>query len=176
MKDGAIHVALIENPHPGSVGAISNRLIEEFGAAVSILDTPIDPATAFDPHRRQYNAVTLLEELCRVATDDDTRILGITGLDLFVPPLAFVFGEAPLNDRAAIVSSFRLRPEFYGLARDDRLTLERLRKFCIHMVGHTYGLTHCEDYRCAVHASTSVEDIDVRMESLCNSCRSALSG
>jgi archaemetzincin len=49
----------------------------------------------------------------------------------------------------------------------DRYAVER-------ELGHTFGLVHCDDYRCVMHASTYVEDVDVKGASFCPSCRGAI--
>jgi len=53
-------------------------------------------------------------------------------VDLYIPILTFVFGEAQLTDTGALVSTHRLRPEFYGMPQDPRLVQERLLKEAIH--------------------------------------------
>ncbi|MBI4462937.1 MAG: archemetzincin, partial [Acidobacteria bacterium] len=65
------------------------------------------------------------------------RLLGITALDLYVPVLTFVFGEAQLSGRCALVSAHRLREEFYGLPPSNDLFHERLVKEAVHELGHT---------------------------------------
>lgn len=74
----------------------------------------------------------------------------------------------------AVVSTFRLRQEFYGWERDDALLRERLLKECIHELGHTLNLRHCQDYQCAMASSRSVEWIDLRDNQLCEACRCEL--
>ena len=71
----------------------------------------------------------------------------------------------------AVVSVHRLRQEFYGLDRDDALLRRRLIKESIHEIGHTLGLRHCQDYSCVMASSHSVEWIDLRESTLCDSCR-----
>jgi archaemetzincin len=72
----------------------------------------------------------------------------------------------------AVVSVHRLRQEFYGLDRDDAVLRRRLIKESIHEIGHTLGLRHCQDYSCVMASSHSVEWIDLRDSTLCDSCRS----
>jgi archaemetzincin len=127
-------------------------------------------ATAYDKVRGQYNSTTLLAALLGVPPPG-ARILGITGVDLFIPVLTFVFGEAQLDGQAAVASSYRLRNSYYGLPSDESLTLERLMKECVHELGHTFGLKHCTDFRCVMRASTNVEEIDIKGGSLCRPCR-----
>ena len=71
-----------------------------------------------------------------------------------------------------MVSSHRLRQEFYGLPADPRLLHERLLKEAVHELGHTLNLSHCEDYQCAMAPSHGVEWIDLKSPTYCPTCRS----
>src|SRR5262249_11409644 len=102
------------------------------------------------------------------------RILAVTSLDLFVPVLTFVFGEAQLAGACAVVSLHRLREEVYGLPPNPGLLEERLLKEAVHELGHTYGLRHCEDWRCVMTSSHAVEFLDVKSNDLCRRCRQAV--
>src|SRR3989304_650605 len=86
----------------------------------------ISPQFAREPARGQYNSSLILAELFRRRTDPPVRILGVTDVDLFAPVLTYVFGEAQMRGPAAVVSTFRLRPELYGLAPDPQLLSRRL--------------------------------------------------
>ena len=68
-------------------------------------------------------------------------MLGVTDRDLFIPILTYVFGEAQLGGRAAVVSTARLVEdvELFG----PQLLVERLAKEAVHEVGHAFGLLHC---------------------------------
>jgi archaemetzincin len=125
---------------------------------------------AYNISRGQSNSSVVLTELQRVFPDFGGKLLGVTSVDLFIPVLTFVFGEAQLNDRACVASGCRLHEEFYGMAPNERLFRERLLKECIHELGHTFGLLHCHDYNCVMHSSTSVDEIDVKGAHLCPSC------
>ena len=98
------------------------------------------------------------------------RALGVTALDLFIPALSFVFGEAQLGGTAAVVSLHRLRAESYGLRPDPALLFERLVKEALHELGHTHGLVHCQSFDCVMRSSTYVEDIDQKPQLFCDSC------
>jgi archaemetzincin len=63
----------------------------------------------------------------------------------------------------------------YGLPPDPGLLAARLEKEAIHEVGHTLGLVHCTDGACVMHASTYVEEIDLKDAQFCASCRPAVS-
>ena len=72
-------------------------------------------------------------------------ILGVTDVDLAIPMLSFLFGQAQLDGRVAVVSLCRLHQEFYGLPADRGLLRERTVKEVLHELGHTFGLAHCSD-------------------------------
>jgi archaemetzincin len=49
---------------------------------------------------------------------------------------------------------------------------QRLLKECVHELGHTLDLRHCQEYSCVMASSHAVEWIDLRGSTLCDSCRS----
>jgi archaemetzincin len=101
-------------------------------------------------------------------------MLGVTAVDLYIPILTFVFGEAQMAGPCAVVSAHRLRQEFYGLPPDPDLLRHRLLKESVHEIGHTLNLTHCEDYTCVMAPSHAVEWIDLKESSLCAACHSQI--
>jgi len=154
------------------------ELLEHLASALArIFRTPcrirpemLDVGPAFDSRRGQYYSTAILQKIER-ETDPDARILGVTGCDLFVPVLTFVFGEAQLDGNCAIVSTARLTDEFYGLPERAELLRERLVKEAAHELGHTFGLRHCADWRCVMSSSHAVERLDVKTAEFCRSCR-----
>jgi len=91
-------------------------------------------------------------------------------VDLFIPVLTFVFGEAQLNGRAAIVSFHRLDSQVYGLPPNPNLLLARLFKESIHEMGHTFNLLHCHVNQCVMGSSSTVDGVDLKSARFCNSC------
>ena len=91
-------------------------------------------------------------------------------MDLFIPILTYVFGEARIGGRVAIFSATRLKQEFYGLPQDQVLFYERCEKEALHELGHTFGLVHCPFYDCVMHYSNSIEDVDVKNATWCRDC------
>ena len=77
------------------------------------------------------------------------RVLGVTDVDLAIPMLSFLFGQAQFDGPVAVVSLCRLHQEFYGLPRRRRLLRERTVKEVLHELGHTFGLVHCAEPTCA---------------------------
>jgi len=140
------------------------------GSPTRVSRVSLDIDRYFASERGQYNATLILAGLLRHLPDQASKIVGITGVDLFIPVLTFVFGQAQLDGPGAVVSAFRLRNEYYGLPADEGLRFERTAKEVVHELGHTFGLIHCDDHRCVMHASTYVEDVDVKGASFCPGC------
>jgi len=134
------------------------------------------PGNALDRNRLQYSSAQILRKIIELCPPDAKRIIGITEVDLFVPVLTFVFGQAQLDGIAAIVSTCRLRPEFYGLTPSMRITLERLDKEITHELGHTFGLTHCHNSACVMYFSNSIREIDNKRAEFCGACARMLAG
>jgi archaemetzincin len=125
-------------------------------------------------NRQQYCSTEILARLIERAPCAGSGLLGLTCFDLYIPMLTFVFGEAQLKGSCAIVSTHRLRQEFYGLPPDARLLRERLLKEAVHELGHTFGLRHCADHECVMAASHAVEWIDVKTCRFCSTCRTTV--
>ena len=171
-----IRVVPIRVTVAGAESWVAERLRSVFGTEAGVWTPGVDHRVAFDPQRGQYNSTILLRELLDVLPSRETKVVGITSLDLFIPVLTYVFGEAQLDGHVAIASTHRLRNEFYGLPPDPGAVLQRLEKEVVHELGHTFNLTHCADYRCVMHASTFVEDIDLKGADFCRACRRTLEG
>lgn len=145
-----------------------------FGLPVRRMERIPVPAHALDPTRGQYSAVLTMKVLIRACPRDATRFLAVTACDLFIPMLSFVFGQAQMEGRIALVSVARLRQEFYGLPANTELTLGRLTKEVVHEVGHTFGLVHCLDSSCPMSLSTGIRQVDQKRTGFCGSCRTLL--
>jgi archaemetzincin len=167
------------------LGKVSRKHLEVLAESLTTtLQVPCSPAaegldieSAYDALRGQYHSTAILSQIRDALHNADTRLLGVTDADLFVPIFTFVFGEAqlgPRNATTAIVSLHRLRQEFYGLAPDFALLSARLLKEALHEIGHTLGLRHCRDYRCVMSSSPAVENIDLKNPRFCARCEERL--
>ena len=96
------------------------------------------------------------------------RLLGLTALDLYVPGMNFVFGEARLPGRVGVVSTYRLKPKSpkYG-----KILEERVLKEAVHEIGHMLGLRHCLNDSCVMYFSESLSDTDRKMAEFCKICK-----
>jgi len=164
------------------VGNIDTGLLEDLRAAIprslrvecAILPFRLDAAPSYHAERQQFHSSEILGRMQGFVRTKDWRFLAVADVDLYIPILKYVFGEAQMGGPCAVVSTFRLRQEFYGLERDDALLRQRLLKESIHELGHTLDLHHCQDYRCAMASSHAVEWIDLRENMFCAACQGAL--
>jgi archaemetzincin len=166
-----IYVVPIATPYSHWLAPLEQKVAQCFGLPVKRIRCDIDLKMTYDSGRRQYNSSQILLQLIRSAPSDAVKILGIATVDLFIPILTYVFGEAQLGGIGALVSIHRLNNRLYGLPDDDQLLLERLNKESIHELGHTFGLLHCSTPGCVLSASTYVEDIDQKSDQICQECR-----
>jgi len=142
---------------------------------ISAEELPI-PEGAYNPRRGQYLSERLLISIGEYAAasrdnTEVTRFLGVTDVDIYAPGLNFIFGEAEFMREAAIISLYRLRPEFYGDQPDRGLFVERAIKEAVHEIGHTLGLRHCPDAGCVMHFSLHIGMTDRKNKDLCRACR-----
>jgi len=137
---------------------------------VSIREGTVDPGDVYDLVRRQYHSTEILAKLVGLGAAPNQKILGVADVDLFIPILTFVFGEAQLGGPTALLSTYRLRQEFYGLPADEDLLYRRAEKEAIHELGHTFGLVHCRNFQCVMHYSNSIEQVDLKESAFCPDC------
>ena len=149
---------------------LGEQLASRLGAACLIEAQRQNGEHAYNRARGQYHSTEILKRLVESPHAESWRVLGVTNLDLYIPILTFVFGEAQLGGGAALVSTHRLRPEFYGMPQDPQLLQERLLKEALHELGHTFGLRHCSDYLCVMSSSHSAERIDLKQDEFCRAC------
>ena len=146
----------------------------EFGLEAYYTEGHLDLSEYLDASRGQYKANEILKQVDFVFTKDNKKTLGLFNVDLFIPILTFIYGQAYLGGRSAIASTHRLRNSRYGLKDDPILLKDRLLKEAIHELGHTFGLIHCHNPGCVMTSSTYVEEIDQKEAKFCRQCRNKL--
>lgn len=112
------------------------------------------PPSAYNRSRGQYLSSDLLDVLARHKQPDWDRLLGIADVDLYVPDLNFVFGEADARRGIAVFSLARLH------APDRETFVHRAATEAIHELGHTFGLNHCTDAQCVMWFSNTLSETD----------------
>ena len=171
MNSPAITILSFGRFERGFLEKISEVVMHEFNSTVTIKEAYLDISEFFDPGRRQYNGDKLLKVVNTMNGHGESKIIGLFNVDLFIPILTYIFGQAQLNGKSAIASQYRLSNERYGMPPDEDLLLQRFTKEVIHELGHTFGLIHCHTPTCVMRSSTYVEDTDQKEEQLCEKCR-----
>ncbi len=156
------------------LGYLGKALGREVGKRCELAPALPEPLYAYNEGRGQYLSSAILRELGSLDLPRAHRLLGVADLDLYVPELNFVFGQASLRGKEAIIALPRLRQSFYGLPDDPGLLHQRAVKEAVHELGHTYGLGHCPDRLCVMHFSNSLHDTDIKGRSFCRNCRADL--
>jgi len=127
-----------------------------------------------DPVRKQYHSTPILETLAVISPPEAVKVLAITKVDLFIPILTHVYGEAQLGGKACILSTYRFNEE-PSLAGRTEAFYCRLLKEAVHELGHTFNLRHCADSACAMHYCRSVKEVDRKSNQFCRYCTVLLS-
>lgn len=153
---------------------IIHDIIHEFNIPVHFKECILDISNFYNPGRRQYDANMIMKAVSDRLPPGYTKAVSMVRVDLFIPILTFIFGQATLNGSLAIASLYRLRNELYGLEKNELLLAERFRKVILHELGHTFGLVHCPNPVCIMRSSTYVEDIDQKEIHFCRTCRNEL--
>ena len=160
-----------EGPEPhGLIGEAARVLGREYARPAARVSLGTRPPDTYDAARRQHASrgvlAWLAAQVAGVETANGGRLLGVTDVDLFIPVLTFVFGEAQLGQYAAVVSIARLRD-----AAMPALVTGRLAKEAVHEVGHTFGLVHCASETCVMARSPGLAAVDRKTDRLCADCR-----
>lgn len=159
----------------GPLGEIAIRIVA--ANLQAILEIPVDildpqdvPPHAFQPHRQQYDAGLILKHLSQLPFSSYFRIVALTSVDLCIPIFTYVFGEAEVGGKVAVVSDFRLRHNEDGTTAPPDRYYERLIKVALHEVAHTLSLYHCEEDGCLMHFSAKVHHLDQAKFFFCDRC------
>lgn len=171
-----IYVVPIELEDNSDLETMETFISATFKRQIKRKTLPINVNDTFDPNRGQFNSSLILRQLITAPPTDADRILGVLDVDLFIPILTFVFGEAQLQGIGAVVSAHRLHNRFYGLPENREVTTARLLKEAVHELGHTFGLIHCQEHGCVMQSSTYVENIDQKSAEFCSQCQKSIQG
>ena len=95
---------------PNVLAELGPTVATNFDAKVIVAPSIALGSSAFDVRRGQYRSTEILQTLAAVKHEDWERVLGIVDVDLYVPDLNFVFGEADVARGVAVFSLVRLQP------------------------------------------------------------------
>lgn len=153
-----------------AISVVGANLQAILGLRADVVEPEPVPEYALLRERGQYNAGKILKELAREDGPPPIRV-GITELDICLPILTFVFGEAQMGGRAAIISTHRLDEAPAGGSIPQYQLYERLAKVTVHETAHVLGLTHCRAPGCLMRFSQSLEQLDSLTLLFCDQCR-----
>lgn len=154
---------------------ITANISAQFMLPAMIVSSIALPEPAFDKRRLQYNAGMVINRCEQMHFDNCTKIIAIMKQDLFIPIFKHVYGEARQGGKTALISLFRLEKNPDGsLPRQDQF-YERTAKVALHELGHLFDLFHCEQPKCIMHFSGSIQELDQTALYLCRQCQSFLS-
>jgi archaemetzincin len=154
--------------------SIGDIITSTFGFSTQVVSLLPDVSFAYDSNRSQYNSTEILNQLSPLLPKNAIRIIAITDVDLFIPILTYVYGEAQMGGSSAILSIHRLKESLPSISPDEVMH-ERLSKEAIHEIGHTFNLKHCQDSTCIMHYCRGINDVDQKTNQLCRYCQILLS-
>jgi archaemetzincin len=163
-----IEILPIGNVQEEVLKEIARRVKLVYGITTKISPSVKSPSEACNPLRHQYSSEKIIRWLEK---NFEGRILAVTNEDLYAEGLNFIFGQAQLGGRIAIISLCRLNPLFYKKPFDQKLLIERATKEAIHEIGHTFKLEHCSNEKCVMCFSNTISDVDKKGKDLCGMCK-----
>lgn len=169
-----IYVVPLELKNKSLLDHVVAELSSKLSAEILVDNTIIPFDNAHSTGRLQYYSTQLLANAAQKSSYMDGKVLILTSLDLYVPALTYIFGEAQLGGKHSIVSACRLHEEFYSGMSNESLLIERTIKEALHELGHNFGLKHCDDWDCVMHSSPGIEEVDIKGKFFCRECSKAM--
>jgi archaemetzincin len=148
------------------INPLVNHLENLFNALCKIEINQLNLDFAYNKKRQQYDSTAILAYL-KPITPNNYRTIVIFSEDLFSKGSTFVFGEAEVAGRIAIVSLARLKT--LKSENFDSLAL-LLCKEVTHELGHVIGLRHCLNKRCVMSFSANLEAVEKKQAKFCPDC------
>lgn len=169
-----ITIAPINFSNPELIEKIIFELNNHLPNKINLQPLQIDLSFAYSIERGQYYSTKIIQHLLPFSENINGKFLALVEVDLFIPVFTYVFGEAQLNGKVSIVSLTRLHEEFYSGISDEKKLIERTTKEILHELGHNFGLIHCKDWDCVMHASMGIEEVDIKGIDYCSNCKSII--
>lgn len=175
--------ALAEVVPLGRVPTVAGQVVAAHLQAVLGLSTRVTgrreiPPPARIQARAQLDATPILTALAQDLAPFRLRV-GVTAQDLCLPILTYVFGEALVGGRVAVVSAARLAAPTAGAevgpGGAPGRGLERLAKVALHEAAHALGVAHCREPGCLMVFSAGLKHLDRLYPQFCSACELRLS-
>ena len=187
--DLRISIVPVGKVDPLEVEAVAVRIAKVLNKPVALRQAAPVPKAGGDPARGQHLSGPFLAELrgliprlpvvktLGVAAAPDPAVapaanatLFLTDVDLYKPNTDGVFGDIDAASHVAVISVRRLREAFYKRKADPAKARARLVKLGLSVLGRALGLPECSDRACALVATSSLPDVDMKPEKYCASC------
>lgn len=135
-----------------------------------------DPDHAYDYDQKKHVAMYILSDLIKVELPENSVVLGVCNVDIFVPEsnYPFAFGQAQYgkNSKGAIISMLRMDPKSYVRGKaNDELLIQRMQKTAIRQLGYVFGLRSSADPECVMYAPKDLDELDKQSDSFCIECQ-----
>jgi archaemetzincin len=185
-KQKIVMIQPYENFPPETVDEIKKTIETNYPFKVFINKAKKLPKSAFvNIKSPRYRADIILAIQKRSKPDSVDFVLGLTSKDISttkygkhnkpLKPLSKyydwgVFGLGYRPGPSAVASTFRLTPS------NQKRMLTRLKKVCVHELGHNLGLPHCTfSKECVLRdAAESIKTVDYVSENICSTCKSKI--
>jgi len=160
----------VDAPDEPLLDEVTTEIARVFEVPVTRYHSGERPADTLDVRRQQHHSTAILRWLKLHRPHGARKLLALTDVDLFIPVLTFVYGEALLDGPCAVVSTARLGP-LAPRHEDAPRARVRLAKECVHELGHTFGLVHCAAASCVMARSINLAAVDGKQATFCSDCR-----
>jgi len=152
------------------VNTIASKLETFFHVRTDVSQGQPIPQGSYHPQRGQYNCYPILTFLKTLKPDRAIKTIGVTGVDLFLPILTYVFGEAEMGGHAAVISTYRLARGRDRQPIPSEQLFKRVEKIAIHELAHTFRLSHCKEEGCLMGSFPVLSRIDKNPIRFCRYC------
>ncbi|MFW9928849.1 MAG: hypothetical protein ACFFD1_05635 [Candidatus Thorarchaeota archaeon] len=115
---------------------------------------------------KEYSGRLILERLENtVPPQKQVKVLGLINEDIKTIRTKHLFGLTNLKCSCALISTIRLQVDNSDIAKFE----QRVLKVAVHELGHTFGLTHCNN-ECVMRLSKSLKELDEKPKEFCSLC------